>query len=190
MKAAVLVEPEIPENTGSIARLAHNYGYQLRVVNPGFNLAEARKTAKNAQEKLRNAKIYESVEKAVEDLDYVAGTKPGKGVGLKEFTPRENTSIMIGRESSGLSNQELELCDTVIHIETSGYSSLNQSHATAVIMHQLSKTEKQGMNRKTRRHISNIINSEILEELVLRSNPSQSEAEALIGELNQLFDSQ
>ncbi|PSH00884.1 MAG: hypothetical protein BRC30_01170 [Nanohaloarchaea archaeon SW_7_46_7] len=34
MKAVVLVEPEIPENTGFIARLADNYDAELRIVKP------------------------------------------------------------------------------------------------------------------------------------------------------------
>ena len=66
MRKLVLIEPEIPENTGSIARLAANFYFELRIVNPQFNLAEARKTAKNAQNKLRDARIYEKVEEAVQ----------------------------------------------------------------------------------------------------------------------------
>ncbi|WEL23519.1 RNA methyltransferase [Candidatus Nanohalovita haloferacivicina] len=188
MKAVILVEPEIPQNTGSIARLAHNYDYQIRIVNPEFNLEKARKTAKNGQEKLRNAKIYDTVKEAVEDLEYVAGTKPGKGTGLKQFTPRKNTSIMIGRESSGLSNKELEMCDTVIHIETKKYNSLNQSHATAVIMHNLVETEEKGLNLDKKEYISSIVDSKILERLILRANPSESEANQLIGEIKDKFD--
>jgi len=52
MHTAILVEPEIPENTGFIARLAANFDFSLRVVNPDFNLEEARKTAKKIRESL------------------------------------------------------------------------------------------------------------------------------------------
>lgn len=188
MKAVILVEPEIPENTGSIARLAHNYNYQVRIVTPGFNLEKARKTAKNGQGKLRNAKIYDTVEEATQGLEYIVGTKPGKGVGLKEFTPRENTSIMIGRESSGLSNKELEMCDTVVHIETEDYESINQSHATAIVMHSFADACGEGLDLDKKEYISSIVDSKVLEQLIFRANPSESEANRLIGDLRDIFE--
>lgn len=188
MKAVILVEPEIPENTGSIARLAHNYNYQIRVVNPGFNLEKARKTAKNGQERLRNARIYDTVEEATENLEYIVGTKPGKGIGLKEFTPRENTSVMIGRESSGLSNEELEMCDAVVHIETEDYESINQSHATAIVMHNFAEASGKSLDLNKKEYISSIVDSKVLEKLIFRANPSESEANRLIGDLRDVFE--
>lgn len=188
MKAVIIVEPEIPENTGFIARLAENYSYQIRIVNPGFNLSKARKTASNGQKKLREVRIYDTVEEAVEGLDYVVGTKPGKGVSASKFTPRDNTSIMIGRESSGLSNSELELCDAVVHIDTPGYDSLNQSHATAVIMNELSASEEKGLSQEKKDYLESLIDSPVLSEIVLRANPSDTEADRLINEVRKLVD--
>lgn len=185
MHTAVIVEPEIPENTGFIARLAANFDFSLRIVNPEFNLGEARKTAKNAQGKLRNAEIFDSVEEAVDDLDYVVGTKPGKGRALEEFEPNNNTSVMIGRESSGLSNKELELCDAVVHIQTSGYNSLNQSHAAGILFHQLQDTEsqeKEGLSQGQIDKIGQFLPESALEALI-SSNPSSKEAGRIIGDL-------
>ncbi|WP_414837012.1 RNA methyltransferase [Candidatus Nanohalococcus occultus] len=182
MKAIVLIEPEIPENTGFIARLSANFGYQLRIVNPEFNIEEARSTAKNAQKQLRDAKIFDSAEKAVEDLDYIVGTKPGRGNSLHEFEPRENTSIMIGRESSGLSNKELELCDCTVYIPTSGHSSLNQSHATAVIASHFYRGETKGMPGAMKEKIKELA-PETVANAVIASNPSKGEAGEIISEL-------
>jgi len=186
MHKAVIVEPEIPENTGFIARLAANFDFNLRIVNPGFNLEEARKTAKNAQGKLREAEIFDSVEDSVEDLDFVVGTKPGRGQKLGNFESRPNTSVMIGRESSGLSNQELELCDAVVQIETSGYSSLNQSHAAAVLLHSFQDKKegerKQGMTEGQKNKLEEYLSENIL-EAVIKSNPSKPEVDRMIGEL-------
>lgn len=187
MHTAILVEPEIPENTGFIARLAANFEFSLRIVNPEFNLEEARKTAKNAQEKLRNAEIFESVEEAVEDLDYVVGTKPGKGKAIGDFETRDNTSVMIGRESSGLSNNELELCDAVVYIETSGYSSLNQSHAAGVLFHKLQcleDTENEGIRQGQISKIEKIL-PKTVSETILEANPSKSKVDRILGELKQ-----
>lgn len=185
MHTAILVEPEIPENTGFIARLAANFDFSLRIVNPEFNLEEARKTAKNAQGKLREAEIFDSVEEAVDDLDYVVGTKPGRGKSLSEFEPRDNTSVMIGRESSGLSNKELGLCDAVVYIETSGYNSLNQSHAAGILFHKLQgleNAEDQGITQGQINKLGELLPESALEALVT-SNPERKEVGNIIGDL-------
>lgn len=186
MKTIILVEPEIPENTGFIARLADNYDAELRIVEPEFQLDEARNTATNAQQKLRDARIYETVEKAVEGLDQVLGTKPGKGIPVKQFQPRENTSIMIGRESSGLSNSELEKCDAVVHIDVPGYTSLNQSHATAIVLHQLSESEKSSIGKQQKQTLEKFLGNGKLKELVLRASPTVDEFNRLMGELKEM----
>lgn len=189
MKAIVIVEPEIPENTGFIARLAENFEFELRIVNPDFNLEEAKKTASRAQQKLREARIFSSTEKAVQDLEFVAGTKPGRGSSLKEFEPRQNTSLMIGRESSGLTNDELDLCDTVVHIETGEYESINQSHAAAILMHSFYiGSEKEGISSKQKKFLENFIQTPVLKDLVLRSNPTRKELNHLIGQMKQSKD--
>ena len=187
MHKAIIVEPEIPENTGFIARLAANFDFSLRIVNPEFNLEEARKTAKNAQGKLRNAEIFDSVEEAIDDLDYVVGTKPGRGKPLGSFEPRDNTSVMIGREGSGLSNEELDICDAVVHIETSGYESLNQSHAAGILLHRmqgLDSEENQGMTDGQIEKLTQFLPESALEALI-GSNPERKEAGRIIGDLKE-----
>lgn len=184
MKAVIVIEPEIPENTGFIARLCENFGFELRLVNPGFNLKEARKTASKAQKKLEKARIFDEIEESIEDLDYVVGTKPGRGTSLNNFQPRGNTSLMIGRESSGLTNDELDLCDATVHIETEDYSSINQSHAAAILMNSFSKnSENKGITSGQKQVLDEIIQNEVLKDLVLRSNPAEDEVNHLIGQL-------
>lgn len=179
----VLLEPENPENTGLIARLAANYNYGLRIVNPGFNLSEARNTASGYQEKLREAEIFDSFKEAITGLDFVVGTKPGKGVEVSEFTPRQNTSIVVGRESSGLTNEELDMCDSIVHINTPGESSLNQATATAIFMDRMKDRDSESMSEGQKQHLEKEIDSKVLRKLVLRSNPSRAELDRLFGEL-------
>lgn len=186
MKAVILIEPEIPENTGFIARLADNYSVELRIVNPKFQLEEARKTATNAQEKLRETTIYETVEQALEGLEHVVGTKPGRGISVKQFQPRENTSVMIGRESSGLSNEELDLCDAVVHLDVPGYDSVNQSHATAIFLHELSEGTSHSLDEGQKKALESFIGDGILQELILRASPEEGDFDHLMGELKQL----
>jgi TrmH family RNA methyltransferase len=186
MEAVILVEPQVPENTGLIARLTDNYDAGLRLVNPEFGLEEARKTANNAQQKLREAKIYQDLEEAVEDLDQVVGTKPGRGLEVEKFSPRKNTSVMIGRESSGLSNRELEICDAIVHIDLPGYSSMNQSHAAAVLMHELSGGETSSLNREQKKALEQKIGDGKIKELLLRASPTGKEFDRLMGELKKV----
>jgi len=180
----ILVEPEIPENTGFIARLSANFDYDIRIVNPDFNLAKARKTASSAQDKLREARIFDSVEEAVNDLDYVVGTKPGRGVSAKEFQPSEETSLMIGRESSGLTDEELELCETVLHIDTGKYPSINQSHASAILMHCFhSPNQKKSVREGQERALKDRLPGKVF-SAVIDSNPSPDQVDSMLGELN------
>ncbi|MFB6292577.1 MAG: RNA methyltransferase [Candidatus Nanohaloarchaea archaeon] len=188
MKAVVVVEPEIPENTGFIARLAANFDFQLRLVNPDFNLSEARSTASGAQQRLREAEIYSSVEEAIDGLDYVVGTKPGRGIALEDFEPRSDTSIMIGRESSGLTNKELDMCDATVHIQTSGYESLNQSHAAAIFMHRLSGGGTEGASSGQKQKLEDMLGDSVLRDVLLRANPSEEELNRVIGELRERKD--
>lgn len=188
MRSVILVEPEIPENTGFIARLTDNYNAELRVVNPGFQLGEARKTATNAQKKLREAKIYETAEEAVKNLEQVIGTKPGRGLPVKKLEPRENSSVMIGRESSGLSNDELDLCDAVVHIGLPGYSSLNQSHATAILLHELSQGKSQALKHEQKKALEKFIGDGKIKELLMRGSPTQEEFNRMMGEIRDISE--
>ena len=184
MEKVIIVEPEIPENTGFIARLVANFDAELRVVNPEFNLSEARKTASGCQDKLRETEIFDTLGEAIEDLEYVVGTKPGRGAGIDGFRAPENTSLVIGRESSGLSNSELEMCDAVVHVESGGYSSLNQSHAAAILMHKIfirqeEKTEIGGLNTVKEE------TGEATLKLLKRAAPTETEARAAISEIKE-----
>jgi len=135
MREIILVNPEKPKNTGFIARLSANFEYEIKIVNPEFNLEESRKTAKKAQDKLREAKIFSNLEKAIDEGKTTVATKMNRGKKLRKVEKKEDISVIIGRESSGMTNSEIQKCDELVHIETSDYSSLNQSHAAAVFMH-------------------------------------------------------
>lgn len=179
MSSVLLVRPETPEHTGFIARLADNFEFDLKIVNPGFNLSEARKTANNGQKKLREAEIFENVEEAVKQLGPVIGTKPGCEP-LSSCKLSSEYSVMIGPESSGLKNIDLELCDLNVEIDTPGYSSLPQSHAAGIMMHAVSR----GSEHKRERNLEGL-KSRLPEEVfetVLRADPTQEEIGRIIAE--------
>ncbi|ASJ01363.1 RNA methyltransferase [Thermococcus gorgonarius] len=150
----VLVEPEGPVNIGMVARTMKNFGFsRLVLVNP--NLAEESYSyAVHAKDVLENAIILESFEEAVSLFDLTVGTtgKPGRrfipyraplmpwelSKVLKGY-PGE-VGIFFGRESRGLTNEELNAMDITVTIPTSeAYPVMNLAQAVAVILYELSK---------------------------------------------------
>jgi tRNA/rRNA methyltransferase len=50
--------------------------------------------------------------------------------------------ILLGRESSGLNNEELELCNLVVTIDTkTNYRTMNVAHALAILLYEISKLQ-------------------------------------------------
>ena len=143
----VLVEPENPANVGFVARVMKNFGFkELVLVRPKADLEEAKITAKHAKDILENAEIVDEIPKA----PLVVGTTGKRAKPrlvrriyvtpreLKEYL-REDAIILFGRESIGLTNEELELCDIVVSIPTSReYPIMNLSHAVAVVLYEIS----------------------------------------------------
>ena len=70
----ILVRPQIGENIGSVARAIKNFNIsKLRIINPRCEWPneKALKTSVGANDILRSAKIYNSIEKSIGDLDIV-----------------------------------------------------------------------------------------------------------------------
>ncbi len=157
MFRVVLVEPHYAGNVGSVARLLKNFSiHELALVNPlVHHLSEEALTwAVHAKDVLERALIFKTLEEAVEDSAVVVGTtaKPNeKTIRRTPIDPRkmaeilepywhseERVSIVFGREPSGLTNEELDLCDFTVTIPTSQeYPALNLSHSVAVVLYEL-----------------------------------------------------
>ncbi|MCK4566966.1 MAG: TrmJ/YjtD family RNA methyltransferase [Candidatus Thorarchaeota archaeon] len=149
----VLVEPEEPGNVGFVSRVLANFGVQeLRIV--GWDPREdmtAQIFSVRANNILDSARIFDDLPSALENIEAAWATSARAGrnhsvtralVPLKELpdpTPLEGKiALVFGRESSGLTNEELGLCELAFTIPTSEtYPSLNLSHAVAVVLHHL-----------------------------------------------------
>ncbi len=71
----ILAEPKFEGNIGAIARAMKNFGLgDLVLVNPCEIGEECLKRAKHAGEVVENAKVYETLDEALADLDYIVGT--------------------------------------------------------------------------------------------------------------------
>jgi TrmH family RNA methyltransferase len=155
----VLVEPEYGGNIGSVARSMKNFGLnELYLVNPKAKIGiEARAFAAHAQDVLANAIIIDYLDKALEGVRYVVGTtaitgKRSSNIIRTAITAEEvakivicqnrKTAFLFGRESKGLSNQELSKCDTVVSIPSSPkYRALNLATASTIVFYELYKTK-------------------------------------------------
>ncbi len=170
----IVVGPKYQLNLGYIARVAKNFGIErLFLVNPRVNVRGNRAImyAKHARELLETAKVYRSFDDSIKDCEIVMGTtgvwekarSNFKQVYLieeamkrleKRKTRKEDVlGLVIGRDDTGLSVDELEKCDIVAYIGTNPeYPVLNISHALAIMLFVLTRTKlsgsREGMKRQ------------------------------------------
>jgi len=156
----ILVQPEYPENLGLTARAMKNFGFkELFLVNPkaGKGEARAKSRAAHAIDVLEKARVFKSLAKALEQVDYSVATTAKPASGKKLFrtaiSPKNLAAkfsktnavlgIVFGRESSGLTNNEIKQCDFVASIPSSvHYHTLNISHAAAIMLYEFFSTQK------------------------------------------------
>ena len=152
----ILVEPEGPINVGSIARLCANFEvYQLRIVSPKCDIfsLEAIKMSLKGYSYLEEFNIFNSLKEAILDCDLVLATcgridnsKDNEQYSLREIknwiqssNDLNNVAIIFGRETRGLTNNELLLSHKVVSINTcKKYPSLNLSHAVSIVLYEFS----------------------------------------------------
>lgn len=154
----ILVEPAVPENVGSAARAIKTMGFSsLRLVNTKAHLDEkASWLAHASNEILENAEVFDSLKKATTDIDWIIGTSAKKRrVNEDYYSAHEindkikdkantikNLAIVFGREESGLTNDELKLCDIVTSVPMKTiYPSLNLAQSVMIYAYTLSMLE-------------------------------------------------
>lgn len=149
----VLIETSHPGNIGAVARAMKNMCLDnLVLVNPKeFPSTEADARASGAQDLLQRARVVDSLEQAVADCHMVVGTSARQRSTVWEvLEPRacaaqafaaahaHPVALVFGRESSGLSNEELDRCSHLLHIPANpDYSSLNIAMAAQVLCYEL-----------------------------------------------------
>jgi tRNA/rRNA methyltransferase len=165
----VLVQPEHSGNIGSIARIMENFNFKnLVIFNPIENIDkilsyETQGFAMQGKDILFDSEIIElknpkqhlvEFEKFLERFDYIiATTARGKiysNIRRLAIFPEDlslpmsvnplKIAVLFGKESRGLTNEEISLADVVLRIPTSNnYSALNLSHACGIILYELFK---------------------------------------------------
>jgi len=146
----VLVGIEYEGNLGMIARLCENFGAKLILVDPKAKVNfESKKWARHAKGVLEKAKVYPNLKEVKKDVKVLVGTtaKTATQYNVKrslilpeEVVRTDDMGLVFGRESSGLTNDEVEECDILVNIPTSKkYKSINISNAVAIMLYQVTR---------------------------------------------------
>ena len=157
----VLVEPQHPGNVGAAARAMLTMGLtDLRLVAPADWLdpgahpqahSEAWARASGALSVIEGARCYPDLAAAIADCGWAVGTSarsrrfdwplmtPRQAAHeLTRLAPEQTVAAVFGRERSGLSNAELDLCSAHLHIPANpDYSSLNLAAAVQVVCYEI-----------------------------------------------------
>ena len=137
----VLIDPSHPGNIGSVARAMKNMALSdLVLVRPrSFPHAESTALAAGADDILAGARVVESVDEAVADCSFIAGTTSRPRSYYWEFTtprdvagrivglaPENRAALLFGSERYGLATEDLNLCNVLVRIPANPeYCSLN-----------------------------------------------------------------
>lgn len=202
MVSFVLVEPQHPGNIGFVARVIKNFGFStLILINPpsGWK-GESLRYAKHAEDVIHSARTYRRLT-TVTKKQYCIATTAQVGsddnirrtpVSLPDLKTSNipfdsKTAILFGRESDGLTNEEIAQCDVLLTIPASAvYPTLNLSHAVAIVAYELNQSVIIGNEKEKRDHLSHIRPMEVRQkqklyslfnELVDRSSLAETKCE-------------
>lgn len=140
-----------------------NFGFdRLVMVNPCRIDDFGNAMASHAKDILDNARVVATIEEAVRESSLVVGTT-GKRLGdehkhlrlhIREpwLTPAQlvdklngkdcDVALLLGRETWGLTNEELQLCNLLVSIPTSDlYPIMNIAQAATILLYELSRVE-------------------------------------------------
>jgi TrmH family RNA methyltransferase len=148
----VLVNPQDIVNIASAVRIAKNFGIgQMRLVDPeSFDPYRIEGIAHNTADFVAQIEIKHSLEEAIADCVFTVVLtgreraakrrvlRPGEAAAaLVEASSAGPAAIVAGREDSGLTNAELDLCHALVTISTDpGHRSLNLAQAVAIMAYE------------------------------------------------------
>ena len=142
----ILHKPQLSENIGACARAIKNFSFNKLVVispKPTFPNDKIIATSVGAKEIIKNCKVYESLESAIKNVDYVIATssrfrnKNIKHINLNELSKidfSKKIGFLFGSEASGLSNSEIVYANCTMQIPANpNFKSLNLSHSVIIV---------------------------------------------------------
>ena len=166
--AVLLMEPQLPDNIGMVARAMANFGLDdLRLVAPrdGWPNEKARIAASGANYIIDDAVDFPTLEAAISDFNWLAATTarqrdlrkpvltPIEAVAemRRRIAAGERCGVLFGRERSGLETLEVANADALIMIPVnSRFASLNLAQAVLILGYEWMRgSEAQSLGRVT-----------------------------------------
>ncbi len=159
----VLVNPQLGENIGAAARAMANFGlWELRLVDPrdGWPSEAARASAAKADHVIDSVTVFETLQDALADLNFVYATTARQREMLKPVRdPREavvnlrnrhrqgqKVGILFGRERWGLESVEVALADEIVTFPVNpAFASLNIAQAVLLMSYEWMRSEEAGL---------------------------------------------
>lgn len=140
MPQVVLVHPQIPPNTGNIARTCAATGTELHLVGPlGFEISD-RYLKRAGLDYWPYVKLH--YHKSIEDFKIAHQARQGRLLGFSvkgssnyiQYQFRDDDWLLFGSETQGLPPEALSLCDSTLYIPMAepGVRSLNLSVSVAI----------------------------------------------------------
>ncbi len=170
----VLVDTQDGANIGSCCRAMKTMGIERLVITGGREYDEdrVRTLALHAADVWENAERYDTLSEALKGSIFTVGAtrRRGKFRKLSAYSPEQlaeklstlpdgDISIVFGRESDGLRDDEVAMCSSIVTIPTSDrFPSLNLSQAVQIICYTLFKNAakyKAGMTAINHERIQN-----------------------------------
>ena len=149
----VMIATTHPGNVGAAARAMHNMCIsRLALVDPRCPIGDvAYARASGANTILDNRETHDDLRAAIADCSLViATTARRRSLTWPEFEPQQmaenlftlsdttQVAVVFGREHSGLSNEELQMCNQMVCIPTNPeFSSLNVASAVQVLCYEI-----------------------------------------------------
>lgn len=164
----VLVQTSHPGNIGSAARAMKNmcleHLYLVAPQNFPDPEGKSRAMAASAVDVLANIRIVDTLDEALAGCTYVVGASARlRSIPWPVIDPREcvqqltgfaqtgQVALVFGREDRGLTNEELERCNALVHIPGNpDYMSLNIASAVQVLAYEIHMASYLGGERPER----------------------------------------
>jgi tRNA/rRNA methyltransferase len=155
--SVTLVEPEYPVNVGYVARLLKNFGIKnLYLVNPKVDLSVASIYASHGSDILDAAQTldFKEIRRRHELLIATTSVRARrKGNVVRRSLAAadaaalaraaKSATLVLGRDTTGLTNEEIKLCDVVTTLDTGAeYNTMNVSHAAAIFLYLVSRRNR------------------------------------------------
>lgn len=161
--SVMMVEPHYGLNIGYVARTMKNFGVNDLILTGIKKVPQrAYKFASHATDILENAKFLK-FDDALNLFDYRIATsaradKNWRTVIRRSHDPEtsfisalkhKNVLLILGRDTTGLTNDEITKCDDLIKIPTSReYPAMNISHSLAVLLYLWKKMNNTSISKK------------------------------------------